>query len=87
MKTSKMRYFFLIALTAGLLSPAAANAESVWLVLAGGRGSSAGNSAEMVKIEMSDISSCKRQGEELKQSKEFRVGVFDAVNYFCVVGK
>ena len=73
----------LLPLLAPFALPTAANAESVWLVLAGGRNNGQSSSAEMVKIEMSDISSCRRQGEALKQSKEFRVGVFDFVTYAC----
>ena len=69
------------------LSAPAANAESIWMVLAGGRIGKQSSAASMVKIEMTSMESCQRQGKELKASREFRVGVFDYVNYACIRGK
>ena len=59
-----MRRFFLIALTAGLLLPAAAKAGKVWLVIDG-----CGNGYGMEKIEVDDMQQCQEQGAAWKASK------------------
>ena len=51
-----MKRFLLLALTAGLLSPIAANAETIYLVI-----STEGTSLD--KIEMKDMNQCLEQGE------------------------
>ena len=54
-----MKRFLLLALTAGLLSPIAANAESVWLVLYAEQI----DSESMEKIQMKDMAQCLEQGK------------------------
>ena len=49
--------YLLLPLLAAFALPTAANAESIWLVLASGRNNGQSSSSEMVKIEvMTDIS-------------------------------
>jgi len=57
-----MKRFLLDALTAGLLSPIASNAESVWLVLYMGE-------SGLEKIEMRDLDQCIKNGEVYKDMK------------------
>tara|TARA_Y100001970_G_C13904882_1_gene685550 strand:+ start:149 stop:382 length:234 start_codon:yes stop_codon:yes gene_type:complete len=73
----------LLTLLAAFALPTAANAESVSMIVAGGRKTA----VSMLKIEMSSMESCERQGEELTTNRDFRVGVFDEVNYACVKSK
>ena len=70
-----MKRFLLLALTAGLLSPIAAKAESYWLVLE----KAWGGYAALEKIEMIDMAQCKEQGE-LFGDKKHR-------SYYCLKGK
>tara|TARA_Y100001968_G_scaffold152683_1_gene139632 strand:+ start:1650 stop:1862 length:213 start_codon:yes stop_codon:yes gene_type:complete len=60
-----MRRFFLIALTAGLLLPAAAKAGKVWLVIDG-----YSNGYGMEKIEVDDMQQCQEQGVRGKPLKQ-----------------
>ena len=73
-----MRRFFLIALTAGLLSPTAAKAESIWLVI----GASTRDSTSMEKIQMGSLAQCKEQGEVFKAAQFKQV-----VKAVCLTGK
>ena len=61
-KRIKMKRFLLDALTAGLLSPIASNAESVWLVLYMGE-------SGLEKIEIRDLAHCVKNGEAYKGMK------------------
>ena len=54
-----MNRFLLLALTAGLLSPVAAKAESVWLVLT--------KHDAMEKIQMRDMEQCQKNRERWKK--------------------
>ena len=54
-----MNRFLLLALTAGLLSPIAANAESVWLVLH----ANDADTETFEKVEMKDMTQCLEQGK------------------------
>tara|TARA_B100000579_G_scaffold366738_1_gene326722 strand:- start:93 stop:293 length:201 start_codon:yes stop_codon:yes gene_type:complete len=54
-----MKRFLLLALTTGLLSPIAANAESVWLVLT--------KHDAMEKIQMRDMEQCQKNRERWKK--------------------
>ena len=57
-----MKRFLLDALTAGLLSPIASNAESVWLVLYMWE-------SGLDNIEMRDLDQCIKNGEAYKDMK------------------
>jgi len=73
-----MKKFLLIALSAGLLSPIAASAKSVWLVI----GASSSNSTSMETIPMGSMKQCKEQGEVFVAAR------FRAVNKaICLTGK
>tara|TARA_B100000700_G_C15037626_1_gene853567 strand:- start:339 stop:593 length:255 start_codon:yes stop_codon:yes gene_type:complete len=84
-----MNRFLLIALTAGLLSPIAAKAESIWLVL----GWAGSYQMALEKIEMKNMSQCKEQGElwmaELEDKKRrMHKGSFQReLRYRCITGK
>ena len=54
-----MKRFFLLALTAGLLSPIAAKAETYWLILK----TTQGAAAALEKIEVPSMKQCHEQGE------------------------
>lgn len=56
-----MKRFLLDALTAGLLSPIASNAESVWLIYMWESG--------LENIEMRDLDQCIKNGEAYKDMK------------------
>ena len=71
-----MKRFLLLALTAGLLSPIASNAESVWLVLYKGK-------SGLEKIEMRDLDQSIKNGEGYKEMKA--AVLFK--NYVCLEGK
>ena len=71
-----MKPFLLDALTAGLLSPIASNAESVWLVLYMWE-------SGLDNIEMRDLDQCIKNGEVYKDMKV--AGLFK--NYVCLEGK
>ena len=84
-----MKRFLLLALTDGLLSPIAAKAESVWLVL----GWAGSYQMALEKIEMNNMSQCKEQGElwmeELEDKKRrMHKGSFQReLRYHCIKGK
>ena len=59
-----MKRFLLIALTAGLLSPIAAKAETYWLVLRAG----IFNGSSLEKIEMKDMNHCESEGKRWRNS-------------------
>ena len=54
-----MNHFLLLALTAGLLSPIAANAERYWLII---RASDHLQGTALEKIEMKSLEQCEEQG-------------------------
>ena len=68
-----MNRFLLLALTAGLMSSIAANAESVWLLVTKTRA--------IEKIEMRDMEQCQTQGEIWKKNATS----FTA--FVCIEGK
>ena len=79
-----MKRFLLLALTAGLLSPIAANAESYWLVIIHTRH----GRLTMEKIEVPSMAQCEEQGKEwssfeVPNNKMFESGV---MNYKCFKG-
>ena len=71
-----MKSFLLDALTAGLLSPIASNAESVLLVIYMGE-------FGLEKIEMRDLDQCIKNGEAYKDMKA--AGLFKI--FVCLEGK
>ena len=71
-----MKCFLLDALTAGLLSPIASNAESVWLVLYMWE-------SGLDNIEMRDLDQCIKNGEAYKDMKA--AGLFKI--FVCLEGK
>ena len=71
-----MNRFLLDALTAGLLSPIASNAESVWFLLYMGE-------TGLEKNEMRDLDQCIKNVETYKNMKA--AGLFE--NYVCLEGK
>ena len=73
-----MKRFLLLALTAGLLSPIAANAESVWLVLLGR------SSDSMEKIQMQDMKQCEEMGKYWQQENHRKSA---AKKWTCMKGK
>ena len=71
-----MNRFLQLALTAGLLSPIAAKAESVWLIIQA-------KSNALEKIQMRDMNQCQTQGEIWKRNSPA-----SSVHYWtCLEGK
>ena len=70
-----MKRFLLLALTAGLLSPIDANAESIWLVL---------NTQSPLKIEMKDMEQCEEMGKYWQQENYRK---FKTKTWTCMKGK
>ncbi len=71
-----MKSFLLLALTAGLLSPIAAKAETWWLVL---------NKTAATKIEMESEEQCIRAGKEWQI--EMWGKKWGTRNWYCLKGK
>ena len=63
-----MRRFLFVALAAGLLSPTAANAESIWLIY---RAAIPGQGVATNKVEMQSLKQCYAQAKKLLESKTF----------------
>ena len=79
-----MKRFLLLALTTGLLSPIAASAETVWLVILIGQDSN--------KIEMGSMEQCIKEGSRFKQGVGFNGSEkgFPGKNtrqFICITGK
>ena len=76
-----MKRFLLLALTAGLLSPIAANAESYWLIVLF-------NEETSQKIEMESLEQCQQQGEAWKNSGIYKKAIISrSLKYVCLKGK
>ena len=76
----------LLALTAGLLSPITAKAESVWLVLMNGHYSA----TAFEKIQMTDMNECQLQGASYvaHEGEEMKLGFTRRYKEFiCIKGK
>ena len=82
-----MKRFLLLALTAGLLSPIAAKAESVWLVYAGGFPTLKRRTIVLDKIQVQNEDQCHREGKKMIADGDFRKGLFEFLTYTCVKGK
>ena len=76
----------LLPLLAAIAMPAAANAESIWLLLAGHR-NNYNTITNLGQIEMPNMEACREQGEKVKNDDYYRRGIFNNINYTCVVGK
>tara|TARA_Y100001968_G_C19289778_1_gene683587 strand:+ start:581 stop:793 length:213 start_codon:yes stop_codon:yes gene_type:complete len=70
-----MQRLFLIALAIGALSPTAAHAKSVWLILI-----KEGRDFSLEKIEMKDWNACQNEGESWKLQGE-------RYKFHCLRGK
>ena len=80
-----MKRFLLLALTAGLLSPIAAKAESYWLILTYGMGGYE-DSGALEKIEMQSSEACEKEGRKWENSPTH--GIKSGFRRFhCVIGK
>ena len=73
-----MKRLLLLALTAGLLTPIAANAESYWLIMSAGDA----DKIDMEKVQMENLDQCMEQGKIFKSLKTARV-----MKYVCIRGK
>ena len=73
-----MNRFLLLALTAGLMSPIAAKAESYWLIMSAGDA----DKIDMEKVQMENLDQCNEQGQVFKSLKTARV-----MKYVCIKGK
>ena len=76
-----MNRFLLLALTAGLISPIAANAETYWLILVAGQ--------NLQKVEMKTMDHCKEQGEKWRKDKSEGINRSGPVGrfFYCIEGK
>ena len=72
-----MKRFLLLALTAGLLSPIAAKAESIWLVLV--------KHNALEKIQMQSMDQCEEEAK--KWSEKAFPKISKAPKYICLKGK
>ena len=86
-----MKRFLLLALTAGLLSPIAAKAESYWLVLGA---SHQQYSVTLEKIQMESMEQCLEQGELFRKTKRTRDKASQGIQggqsdayFICLKGK
>ncbi|MAJ23213.1 MAG: hypothetical protein CBC24_05030 [Candidatus Pelagibacter sp. TMED64] len=70
-----MNRFLLLALTAGMISPIAANAESVWLILK--------TSTGLEKVQSLDMAQCEREGQKWVKKKFSG----NKKTYQCIIGK
>ena len=73
-----MKSFLLLALTAGLLSPIAAKAETYWLILFSGMGQAS------EKIQMASMEQCQKEGKLFEENRPNYIGT---VRFYCVTGK
>ena len=80
--TLEMNRFLLLALTAGLMSPIAAKAESVWLIIGWRTGPGLLSPIALEKIEMQDMTQCLEQGEKFKSKKNRKASWVE-----CIEGK
>ncbi len=80
-----MNRYLSFALTVGIISPIAANAESYWLVLTDFYSST----IALEKIEMESMAQCEEQGKLWSQSREYPLGKKgrEILKYFCLKGK
>ena len=78
-KKNRMKRFLLLALTAGLLSPIAANAERFWLIL--------NSSNDMQRIEVENMDQCLEQGEVFHKSNKTMKRPDYNLGYACIKGK
>ena len=76
-----MKKLLLIALSAGLLSPIAAKAETYWLILVAGQ--------NLQKVEMKSMDHCKEQGEKWRKDKSEGINRSGPVGrfFYCIDGK
>ena len=74
-----MNRLLLLALTAGLLSPIAAKAERIWLIIDSPHG--------MQKIEARNMAQCQEQGEIFHKSNQTMRSVRNNMGYTCLKGK
>ena len=82
-----MRRFLFLALTAGLLSPSAAMAETWWLMAAGKFNQGHGSAAHRWAIPTSSEQECEFAGQKfLNGSFPYTIGP-KARGYVCVKGK
>ena len=72
-----MNRFLLLALTAGLLSPIAAKAERIWLVLV--------KHHALEKIEMQSMEQCEEMAEQWSNKVFPKISA--APKYICLKGK
>ena len=72
-----MNRFLVLALTAGLLSPIAANAESYWLIIV-----RIGSGAGVEKVQMASMAQCEKELEKIAKRWKQKVTYFA-----CVTGK
>ena len=73
-----MNRFLLIALTASLVSPIAANAESYWLILFSGMGEAS------EKVQMQSMEQCQKEG---KLFVDKGPNYIRTPRFYCVTGK
>ena len=73
-----MKSFLLLALTAGLLSPIAAKAETYWLILFSGMGQAS------EKIQMASMEQCQKEGNLFVDESPNYIGT---PRFYCVSGK
>ena len=79
-----MNRFLLLALTAGLFSPIAAKAESVWLVLKVDK-SNGGMALE--KIQMKNMNQCENEIQKLADRWDYASRLDKLRKFACVTGK
>ncbi len=77
-----MRRFLFIALTAGLLTPVAAKAESHWLIL----NHQNSDRSSLEKVEMESASACEKEGRRWEDSPT-QGDRSDYRRFHCVIGK
>ena len=82
-----MNRFLLIALSAILLSPTPAMAESYWLVIgARFKGGTAANT-DILKVPMTSASECEAAGTKIMETKGIHGTIYEHVRYICLKGK
>jgi len=79
-----MNRFLLIALTAGLASPVATSAESIWLIL---KVNKSNGGIALEKIQMKDMDQCENEMQKLAERWDYASKLDKLRKFACVTGK
>ena len=79
-----MNRFLLLALTAGLLSPIASNAESIWLLL---KVNKSNGGIALEKIQMKNMDQCENEMKKLAERWDYDNKLDKLRRFACVTGK